>query len=170
MRQFNIQKYADGGLFIGRNYYKSSLIPPSGPVQQAEPTQERPQALSETIKTKLMQNGLTNEVYDFYKDVEAFESTSNFSPTGFDKKAYYKLQAKATELYNNFKQMEEAEKRILKIEAIEEDKTLMTCATCGGTDYADYISMCSKCGKETCGNCATAHEGLNYCSKCWEEM
>lgn len=64
----------------------------------------------------------------------------------------------------------EAEKRILKIEAIEEDKTLMTCSTCGGTDYADYISMCSKCGKETCGNCATAHEGLNYCSKCWEEM
>lgn len=64
----------------------------------------------------------------------------------------------------------EAEKRILKIEAVEEDKTLMTCATCGGTDYADYISMCSKCGKETCGNCATAHEGLNYCSKCWEEM
>lgn len=64
----------------------------------------------------------------------------------------------------------EAEKRILKIEAVEEDKTLMTCSTCGGTDYADYISMCSKCGKETCGNCATAHEGLNYCSKCWEEM
>lgn len=120
MRQFNIQKYANGGLFIGRNYYKSSLIPPSGPVQQAEPTQERPQALSETIKTKLMQNGLTNEVYDFYKDVEAFESTSNFSPTGFDKKAYYKLQAKATELYNNFKWMEEAEKRIQTNNALED--------------------------------------------------
>ena len=64
----------------------------------------------------------------------------------------------------------EAERRILKIEPIKEDKTLMTCATCGGKDYADYISICSKCGTETCGNCATTDNGLNYCSKCWEEI
>lgn len=64
----------------------------------------------------------------------------------------------------------EVERKILNIEVIKEDKTLMTCATCGGTDYADYISMCSKCGRETCGNCATSDNGLNYCSKCWEEI
>lgn len=64
----------------------------------------------------------------------------------------------------------EAERKILKIEPIKEDKTLMTCATCGGKDYAEYISICSKCGIETCGNCATSENGLNYCSKCWEEI
>ena len=121
MRQFNIEKYAGGGLFIGRNYYKSSLVPPTGqaPSQEA-PTEERPKVLSENIKTKLMQNGLTNEVYDFYRDVEAFESTSSFSPSGFDKKTYYKLQAKAAELFNNFKWMEEAENRIKSNNALED--------------------------------------------------
>lgn len=64
----------------------------------------------------------------------------------------------------------EAERKILNIEPVKEDKTIMTCATCGGTDYADYISICSKCGTETCGNCATTDNGLNYCSKCWEEI
>jgi hypothetical protein len=64
----------------------------------------------------------------------------------------------------------EAERRLLKIEPIKEDKTLMTCATCGGKDYADYISICSKCGTETCGNCATSENGLNYCTMCWEEI
>lgn len=64
----------------------------------------------------------------------------------------------------------ELERKLLKIEPVIEDKTLITCATCGGQDYLHYIGLCCKCGTETCGNCATTDNGLNYCSKCWEEM
>lgn len=72
--------------------------------------------------------------------------------SSFDEEEYKRLLAKQNGVVN------------------EINTTLVTCSSCGQTDYQEYISVCSKCGTETCGNCGTSDNGLNYCQKCWEEL